>query len=117
MGLWPENIREAMVFKVRERLACYDANGHDSVEQGTLMGREGEESVERPRQGETGPRRRQGLGALVQGSALAARGTGPRAESRERKEHVAADARRWVGAVVGVCASSLQTVTVVSAER
>lgn len=71
MGLWPENIQEAKVFKVRERLACYDANGHDSVEQGMLMRREREESVERPCQGDTGPRRRQGLGALVQDSALA----------------------------------------------
>lgn len=44
-------------------------------------------------------------------------GPGAQAESPERKEHVAADARRRVGTVVGGCARSLQTVVVVSVEQ
>lgn len=40
-----EHIREGVVFKVREIIACY-ANGHDSVEQGKLMECEREESME-----------------------------------------------------------------------
>lgn len=47
----------------------------------------------------------------------AGRGTGLRAESWERGEHVAAGARRRVGTVVGVCASFLQIVAVVSGEQ
>lgn len=60
-----EHPREVLVFKVRERIACYDANGYDSVEQGKFMGL-------RVKSQETGPRWRQG-------SALARSGLGPQA--------------------------------------
>lgn len=32
-----ELLREGMAFKMREVIACYDANGNDSVKQGKLM--------------------------------------------------------------------------------
>ena len=54
-----------MVFKVRERIACYDANGYDSVEHGKFTGLESEESGDRA-QAEVG-------------SALARSGLGPQA--------------------------------------